>query len=68
MWFVREVCGGMQSGPTKFLVEEAYWAASAEALRDFRAAAERLREPAALPGANDNLPEDMAVLPEGGEP
>jgi hypothetical protein len=47
------VWGVMQSGATKFLVEEAYWAASAEALRDFRAAAERLRPDAAT--ANDNL-------------
>ena len=54
----------MQSGATKFLVEEAYWAASAELLRDLRAAAERLRELEALPGANDNGRANMAALQE----
>jgi hypothetical protein len=58
----------MQSGATKFLVEEAYWAASAELLRDFRAAAERLREPSALPGANDNRLDEMTALREQAEP
>jgi hypothetical protein len=58
----------MQSGATKFLVEEAYWAASAELLRDFRAAAERLREPGAVPGANDNRLEGMPALQEHAEP
>ena len=58
----------MQSGATKFLVEEAYWAASVELLRDFRAAAERLREPPALPGANDNRADDMPALQEQAEP
>ena len=43
----------MQTGATRFLVEEAYWAASAEALREFRAAAERLRPDDGT--ANDNL-------------
>jgi len=43
----------MQSGAMRFQVEEAYRLAAAELLRDFRAAAERLR--LAEASANDNL-------------